>query len=47
MSVENRLAMGEAWMWCNECGSKLYSFDGHKDRDIKCPYADACRGWGK
>lgn len=33
-----RLDLGEAWMWCSECGSKLYSFDGIKDQERGCPY---------
>lgn len=26
-----RLKLGEAWMWCSDCMSKLYSFDGSED----------------
>lgn len=33
-----RLDLGNAWMWCNECGAKLYEFDGDSDRDKPCPY---------
>jgi hypothetical protein len=35
---EIRLAMGEAWMHCNECGGKLWSFDGDEDASRGCPY---------
>ena len=40
----NRLDYGHAWMMCNECGAKLYDFDGNKDRDIKCPYKKDSQG---
>lgn len=33
-----RLEMGEAWMMCNECGAKLYSFDGYQDGSRSRPY---------
>lgn len=33
-----RLLMGEAWLWCEDCGAKLFSFDGNKDVSRKCPY---------
>ncbi len=33
-----RLEAGEAYMICNECGGKLYSFDGSRDADRSCPY---------
>jgi hypothetical protein len=36
--VEARLASGEAYMMCNECGAKLWSFDGNRDADRTCPY---------
>lgn len=36
--TEIRLAMGEAWMMCSDCGAKLYSFDGQTDASRKCPY---------
>jgi hypothetical protein len=35
---EARLCLGEAWMWCVDCGAKLYSFDGNEDGSRKCPY---------
>lgn len=35
---EIRLSLGEAWMMCNECGARLYSFDGYEDKDRRCPY---------
>lgn len=33
-----RRSAGEAWMICNECGAKLWSRDGDRDADTKCPY---------
>lgn len=33
-----RLDSGHAWMICEECGGKLYDFDGHKDASRCCPY---------
>ena len=33
-----RLASGEAYMMCDECGAKLYSFDGKEDSSRPCPY---------
>lgn len=33
-----RLYLGEAWMLCNQCGGKLYSFDGNSDASHDCPY---------
>ena len=42
--TENRLTLGEAYMLCNECGAKLYSFDGNKDADKPCPYIKDSRG---
>lgn len=33
----DRLRNGEAYMMCNECVSKLYSFDGDKDASRSCP----------
>ena len=35
---EARLEVGEAYLMCNECGSRLWSFDGKKDTDRSCPY---------
>lgn len=32
-----RLALGEAYMICNECGSRLYSFYGTQDANRSCP----------
>lgn len=37
-----RLELGEAWMWCSDCMSKLYSFDGNMDRSRKCPHPKQC-----
>lgn len=34
----HRQMMGEAYMMCNDCGAKLWSFDGKEDKDIRCPY---------
>lgn len=34
---EGRLLTGEAYMMCNDCGARLYSFDGNKDKGIDCP----------
>jgi hypothetical protein len=42
--TKERLTLGEAWMWCNECGAKLYSFDGHDDKDKRCPYKKDSKG---
>lgn len=36
--TEARRLLGEAWMMCNECGGKLWSFDGERDADRSCPY---------
>lgn len=36
--TERRLASGEAYMRCEDCGAKLYSFDGYEDASRKCPY---------
>lgn len=36
--VKQRLASGEAHMFCGDCGAKLYSFDGYRDSFKKCPY---------
>lgn len=33
-----RLQMGEAYMMCENCGAKLYSFDGYQDASRKCPF---------
>ena len=38
----NRLELGEAWMWCSDCMSKLYSFDGTEDDARKCPHPSKC-----
>ena len=36
---EMRLRYGEAYMFCEDCGVKLYSFDGNKDASRNaCPY---------
>lgn len=40
--TDNRLALGEAWMWCNDCGAKLYSFDGKADNSRPCPNKKEC-----
>ncbi len=37
-----RLELGEAWMWCSDCMSKLYSFDGVVDTARKCPHPSKC-----
>lgn len=37
-SPEIRLSLGEAYMMCNQCGAKLYSFDGDTDASRNCPY---------
>jgi hypothetical protein len=39
-----RLEMGHAWMMCNECGAKLYDFDGHEDKARACPYVKDEKG---
>lgn len=36
--TEMRLYLGEAWMHCNQCGGKLFSFDGDRDGSRGCPY---------
>jgi hypothetical protein len=33
-----RLTLGEAYMFCKECGAKLHSFDGTEDAYQACPY---------
>lgn len=38
MRMKERLEGGHAWMICNECGGKLYDFDGNEDKDTRCPY---------
>lgn len=40
--TEVRIYLGEAWMFCRDCGGKLYSFDGHKDAAISCPTKNEC-----
>ena len=35
---QSRLECGEAYMMCNECGARLYSFDGTEDKSRNCPY---------
>lgn len=35
---KHRNALGHAWMMCNDCGAKLYDFDGYKDMSKNCPY---------
>lgn len=39
-----RLEQGRAFMICNECGAKLYEFDGYQDMDKKCPYKKGEKG---
>lgn len=39
-----RLELGESWMWCSDCMSKLYSFDGTEDGARKCPHPTKCEG---
>lgn len=34
----SRLDLGNAWMWCAECGAKLWDFDGYEDQSRRCPY---------
>lgn len=41
--VFDRFYYGEAWMWCHDCMSKLYSFDGKEDQSKSCPTAKKCR----
>lgn len=41
---EVRLYYGEAYMHCNECGARLYSFDGDSDLDKPCPYVKDKQG---
>lgn len=36
--TEIRNSLGEAYMWCEDCGARLYSFDGNKDASRRCPY---------
>ena len=36
--LEARLASGEAWMMCHDCGAKLYSFDAKSDGARGCVY---------
>lgn len=38
----SRLGDGEAWMYCEDCMSKLYSFDGNRDRTMRCPHPQKC-----
>lgn len=33
-----RLDLGNAWMWCAECGAKLWEFDDYEDQSRRCPY---------
>ena len=40
--AEARLLCGEAHMMCNECGARLYSFDGDQDKDRSCPTPKEC-----
>lgn len=35
---KSRLACGEAYMMCEDCGARLWSFDGDLDQSRKCPY---------
>jgi hypothetical protein len=39
-----RLLLGEAYMFCRECGARLYSFDGKEDADMDCPYKKDSQG---
>ena len=39
----DRLKNGEAWVWCNDCNSKLYSTDGDKDIVVNCPHKSKCK----
>jgi len=41
--TEIRLSLGEAWMFCCDCGVKLYSFDGFNDKMINCPTPKECK----
>ena len=36
--TKRRLMAGNAWMMCNDCGAKLYEFEGYRDEDKPCPY---------
>lgn len=40
--TERRLRNGEAWMLCEDCGAKLYSFDGNMDSSRRCPNPQKC-----
>lgn len=40
----DRLDYGHAWRMCNECGAKLYDFDGNQDMDRRCPYVKDDKG---
>jgi hypothetical protein len=40
----SRLLAGEAYMLCNECGARLWSFDGKEDKDTRCPYRGTDKG---
>ena len=35
--IRLRLQYGCAYMICEDCGSKLYEFDGSQDRSSRCP----------
>lgn len=34
---------GEAWMMCQDCGARLFWFDGDKDECRPCPYKNGCK----
>lgn len=38
-----RLAVGNAHMLCEDCGGKLYDFDGFEDQSRPCPHPEKCR----
>ena len=35
--AEIRWSNGHAWMMCEDCGAKLYDFDGNMDKSMRCP----------
>lgn len=41
MKVHHNI-IGEAWMFCLDCGGRLYKFDGDNDNAIKCPTPNEC-----
>lgn len=42
LKIPDRRLMGEAWMWCSECGARLHSFDGYEDDAMSCPFPSEC-----